>query len=85
VTGERRMIAVLSAACALLLAIAVWAIATRGTGAPSNERATFWVARGGSDTASGAGIVMWGGTSKPAPLSRTITVQAPSSTLMLTS
>jgi hypothetical protein len=58
-TGERRMIAVLSAACALLLAIAVWAIATRGTGAPSNERATFWVARGGSDTGSGAGDDPW--------------------------
>jgi hypothetical protein len=59
VTGERRVIAVLSAVCAVLLAIAVWAVATRGDGSSPIERATFWVARGGSDAASGTGDDPW--------------------------
>jgi len=59
VTGERRIIAVLSAACVVLLAIAVWAVATRGRGSPSTPRATFWIARGGSDAGSGSGADPW--------------------------
>jgi NPCBM/NEW2 domain/Right handed beta helix region len=59
VTGERRLIAVLSAACAVLLVVAVWALATRGEGSPPAERATFWVAKGGSDGGEGTSDDPW--------------------------
>jgi NPCBM/NEW2 domain-containing protein/pectate lyase-like protein len=59
VTRERRIIAVLSAACAVLLVIAVWAVATRGEGSPSKARPTFWVAEGGSDAGEGARDDPW--------------------------
>jgi NPCBM/NEW2 domain/Right handed beta helix region len=59
VTVERRIIAVLATACLVLLAIAVWALATRGHGSPETERATFWVARGGSDAGEGTSDDPW--------------------------
>ncbi len=58
-TAERRIIAMLSTACVVLLAIAAWAIATRGGGSSSTERATYWVARGGSDSGPGTGDDPW--------------------------
>jgi hypothetical protein len=59
VTGERRIIAVLSATCLVLLGISVWAVATRGTGLRSAERTVFWVAKGGSDAGQGTADDPW--------------------------
>jgi len=59
VTVERRIIASLTAACLVLVAITVWAIATRGPASQPAERATFWVARGGSDAGSGTSDDPW--------------------------
>ena len=58
-TAGRRIIAVLSGTCVVLLAIAVWAVVTRGDGSPSTARATFWVAKGGSDEGSGSADDPW--------------------------
>ena len=58
-TVERRIIVALAAACLVLLVIAAWALATGGEGSPPTERATFWVARGGSDAGEGTGDDPW--------------------------
>jgi NPCBM/NEW2 domain/Right handed beta helix region len=59
VTAERRIIAVLSATCLVLVGISVWAVATRGTRPASAHRAVFWVANGGNDAGPGTGDDPW--------------------------
>ena len=59
-TAERRIIAALSAACVGLLAVAAWAIATRGPGSvSSSRRAVHWVANGGDDAGPGTRDEPW--------------------------
>jgi hypothetical protein len=60
VTGERRVIALLSALCVILLSIAAWAVATRGGGSSAaTGTSVFWVAPDGDDTGPGTRDEPW--------------------------
>ncbi len=57
--GILRLVAALSLACAALLAVSIWALATRDPGTPAEDRPTFWVATGGDDAAPGTRDKPW--------------------------
>jgi hypothetical protein len=59
-TGERRVIWVLSITCLALLCVSVWALATRDAGTPSSaEGSTYWVATDGDDEGPGSMDQPW--------------------------